>query len=313
MNANKIDGVKPFNSFYYRSCYYHQLISALSCFGVDENNVIRNMFLFLSEDFGYEEKDIIAENELLKHLGCKALRCKLTKRSFCKSIDKGNPLIVGVDCYYLESRNDTYMVRHAPHYILMLGYDLSKDEAYVVDHDYMNSIRFDEVTISLNNLLLAAKCFNEWDGHKRRACQMIQNKTPCLNSQRLNLWKYLPKNCLEENRNISEKNLKALKELFIGDGSALKLKLQAISNYINKVYQFYKILSNIHVLTVESENIDLNRLISAYGVVQSAIWRMNAKKIYTVEKEQQAKLLNKIDEILGLEARIYDDMMRGIK
>lgn len=34
MMKNKIDGVKPFNEFLYKSCYYHQLMAALECFGI---------------------------------------------------------------------------------------------------------------------------------------------------------------------------------------------------------------------------------------------------------------------------------------
>lgn len=72
-----------------------------------------------------------------------------------KRIDKGCPVIVGVDCFYLESRSDTYRITHAPHFILAYGYDLEKREVNVVDHIYRNSFEYSKKTISLDNLLWA--------------------------------------------------------------------------------------------------------------------------------------------------------------
>ncbi len=49
MMKNKIDGVKPFNEFLYKSCYYHQLMAALECFGIEAKEVLLNGFVFRRE------------------------------------------------------------------------------------------------------------------------------------------------------------------------------------------------------------------------------------------------------------------------
>ena len=145
------------------------------------------------------------------------------------------------------------------------------------------------------------------------ACRAVKNKVPQLNCEYLNLWKELPAGQFEKNRNISEKNLRELKELFAGDENNLKQKLQLINKYVNSVRQFFKILASVKILQVDGENIDLNRLVAGYGIIQSMIWKMNEKQKFTVTKEQQDKLISKIDEIIELEDRVYDELARVLK
>ena len=37
MKKNKIEGVRPFNDLYFRSCYYHQLLAGLNAFNIDKD------------------------------------------------------------------------------------------------------------------------------------------------------------------------------------------------------------------------------------------------------------------------------------
>ena len=50
MKKYKIEGVQPFNKFSFRSCYYHQLIAALSCFGISFESVLLSSFVFAGKD-----------------------------------------------------------------------------------------------------------------------------------------------------------------------------------------------------------------------------------------------------------------------
>ena len=309
MERNKIKGVKPFNQFFFRSCYYHQLISALSCFGISEDNVLYNAFPVLSEKFGYKIKNIYNEKKLLSYLGCKNQHGILNLDAICKSIDKGNPIIIGIDIYYFESRSDTYLKYHDTHFILMLGYDREKDEAYIVDHDYANGTRYQEKTISLDNLLLAAKYYNKLRGRKRVGCQIIQSNVPALNSQNLHLWEMLPKSVLKNNLEISSRNLSALKDLFSREESMTEQKTQLVHNYLKGISQFYKVYSNNEILQNE-DRVSIGKLISGYGILLSVIWKMEVKQDYNVPKEQSDKLISKIDEIMTLEKQVYQILMR---
>jgi len=37
MKKNKIEGVKPFNDFFFKSCYHQQLIAGIASFGIDRD------------------------------------------------------------------------------------------------------------------------------------------------------------------------------------------------------------------------------------------------------------------------------------
>ena len=43
-----------------------------------------------------------------------------------KYIDKGFPLLIGVDIFYYKARTDDYNKIHASHFVLIYGYDQKK-------------------------------------------------------------------------------------------------------------------------------------------------------------------------------------------
>ena len=60
MMKNKIDGVKPFNEFLYKSCYYHQLMAALESFGIEAKEVLLNGFVLIKENFETNQTGILS-------------------------------------------------------------------------------------------------------------------------------------------------------------------------------------------------------------------------------------------------------------
>ena len=51
MKKNKINGVRPFNDFFFRSCYYHQLMAGIACFGIDRDAILLNAFTLIQNNF----------------------------------------------------------------------------------------------------------------------------------------------------------------------------------------------------------------------------------------------------------------------
>ena len=45
MKKNKIEGVKPFNDFFFKSCYHQQLIAGIASFGIDRDAILLNSFV----------------------------------------------------------------------------------------------------------------------------------------------------------------------------------------------------------------------------------------------------------------------------
>lgn len=64
MIKNKIEGVKPFNKFWLKSCYYHQLIAGLSALGVDRELFLLNAMVFAKEGFSADEGGFLARGSL---------------------------------------------------------------------------------------------------------------------------------------------------------------------------------------------------------------------------------------------------------
>ncbi len=311
MRKFKIEGVKPFKRFLFRTCYYHQLISALSCFDIDAEYILANAFTFIRDNFEYEDKDIYPEKELLEKLGCKIVKCRIDRRKLCKNIAAGHPVIVGVDCYYLESRADTYKYRHDPHYILAYGYDLDKDEVNVVDHDYVNDWAYKEKTISLGNLLLSDKMFSRGVNNKRHTCRIIEKRGLPVITDIRQIWQNISKSEIVASREASKNNLAKLRKMFFDDTDALKNNIKKIHEYWTSVNRFYKTLAALDMFESEEYSAIIHKLTAACDVLQSAIWKTNAKKIYTFTPEQTEKIGHKLSEIDEYEEKIYAIICRG--
>ncbi len=90
MRKNIIDGVKPFSDFYFKTCYYHQMIAALSCFGIAAENVLMNTIMLVHDDFVIEDKDFYNDDELMSRLGCKLKKCNVAEKMLVRNIDNSN-------------------------------------------------------------------------------------------------------------------------------------------------------------------------------------------------------------------------------
>lgn len=304
MRENKIQQVKPFNAFLLRSCYYHQLVAALSCFGIGADSVLLNMFTCMHEDFGHEEQNILPEKELCRKLNCRIKRCRLGKHMLCKNIDAGNPIIVGVDCFYLENRAQTYRQRHDPHYILVYGYNLDTDTVNVVDHDYINDNKYREQVISLSNLLLCEKKFRRI--HDRWAtCRVVSKRNPAASLECLRLWQYIPQENVQNSRLASQSNLLTLRKMMGGDADLFRQKTKKAVSYITGMIRFYNVLMYARCFQSEELTACIGKLLGAYTLLRSVLWKAEARDAYVLPPEQCEKVLRKIDEIDMLEEKIY--------
>jgi hypothetical protein len=88
-------------------------------------------------------------------------------RQVCSSIDRGLPVILGLlDMYHLPYYPKFYHRMHIPqHYVLLVGYDLTKQEAYVQD----NSLP-EVQTVPLADLKEAWNVNNPGQGKKNTYC-----------------------------------------------------------------------------------------------------------------------------------------------
>ncbi len=304
MRKNKIEGVQPFNKFYLKSCYYHQLVAGLACFGISVEGIVLGSFVFPKKHFEIE-KISIPEKTLGKVLGFQNKRCNLSKKQLLCNIDKQRPIIVGVDCFYYESRPDTYQKLHDPHYVLVYGYDLDNGTLNVVDHRYKNSFEYIEKIISLDNLLYANKMFRRRPLKRKKTTNVLKE----LNNKQENLAVLSQYNhkLFQQAKEDSAFNLEVLKSLISQNSAALSAESTTITQYLEEMKNLF---SNFNVVAAFNNSKDyleaLFTIIGAYSNLLSIFWRMESKNDYGFAFRYKENLLSKIDALIDAENLIYD-------
>ena len=303
MLSNNIVGVKPFNEFWFKSCYYHQLVAGLSCFGITHGDFLVNSMVFIERDFLLDTTGILGEKEFEKFFGYTCRRCNITEKSLVKRIDKGCPVIVGVDCFYLESRSDTYRITHAPHFILAYGYDLEKREVNVVDHIYRNSFEYSKKTISLDNLLWANAMYKKKPYQKRITCRVLRKRGK---AQGKNILLKLDGKRLEKSRKNSLENLGEMKRMFAEDLPSLAESAERIINYLQNIKTSLYCVSKIEIFERDAEKkFVLFQLIGAYSNILSLFWKMFHQQNFEFCKKHSDSILRKIEAIEEAEEKVY--------
>ena len=148
-----IEGIKPFNKFFYRSCIYNAIFSVIEYYGGDILQVLSNdviLYKSLDQVNMVEKVTYIGEQSIENILETMGIRMKRIDKkdglieSIIASIDRGNPVVVGVDCFYEPIRPEFYLKENWPHNILIYGYDHLKQEFCVMEHTGINKLDYHE-------------------------------------------------------------------------------------------------------------------------------------------------------------------------
>lgn len=178
-----LKGIRPFNQFMFRSCYYHQLMSAYTHFNVDETIVLKS-FLPL---YGFDEKagmlslyeqTLLTDDQLQAFTGVRLIKRRKSVNpidEIIKAVDRGMPVIVAVDSFELKYRTEVYKKTHVVHYILVYGYCKSDKTFIISENAYENSPVFKESIMPMADLKYVMESFNQ---HLMRkdGCIMIKLK-----------------------------------------------------------------------------------------------------------------------------------------
>lgn len=308
MESNKIEGVKPFNEFLFRNCYWHQLIAGLSCLGIDGDNVLINSMVFAKEDFEVDESGILPTKEFEKFFGYRCRRCGVTERSLVKNIDRGRPVIVGIDCFFLESREDTYRKLHDPHFVLVYGYDREKRLAFVIDHKYRNGFNFSEKVVSLDNILLANRMYKKYIRRTHFTSRVLYLSEQ--GRQNGDLLEKIDKERLTEGKKYSENNLKELHRLLTEDINVLRENSERIIRYLRIMTTSLKCLSKSAFFGGNKSRLFLvDKLIIGYSNLSSLLVKMSAQNNFEYALKWRENIVRKINEVEEFEKKVYDLLM----
>ena len=303
MPKNKLEGVRPFNGCYFRSCFYHQLIAGMGCFGLPADNVLLTAFPIINRDFEARDR-ILSPETVRKCSGCRTKEILLTKDRLIKSIDAGHPVIVGVDCFYLEGRTDTYQKTHLTHFLLAYGYDTENDIVNAVDHSYVNSYKYTEKEVNLSNLLEANQRF---PNEKRNSVVLVRRRI--FRSGARKILRRIGERGMKENRENSRANLQQLKRLIAEDVSSLTSKAAMITDYLQKMKDFYQCFSRAELIAGLPEIQEaVADLAAAYSNMLSLFWKSAAQKNFEYSVNVKASIYRKLTSIEEKEKIFYEYM-----
>ena len=165
MKKNKIiEKIEPFNEFALGSCFSHSLVSVLSLKIPREQLLMTHSIkslLTVNECFYFE----LINNNTSKLIEDKTVtvfeKSKYLEENILAKINENTPLIVGVDCFYLDIRPDTYKKRHIQHFLTVYGYDLARQIFHIIEHSYVNGFNYSKCEISMKCLKRAAVSFEK--------------------------------------------------------------------------------------------------------------------------------------------------------
>lgn len=320
MAYKKIEGIKPFNDLQLKSCYYHQLAAALTGFGVNPQIVAGNYLPLYKYDAKQKSlalncSEILDEYKLEFWTGVQINKYKnidKLKEFVCEQIDTGTPVLLLVDCFYLDYREDTYLKNHNSHSILIYGYD-SKERTFIIsEHMYLNSYQYMEkfapmdVIIKAYNNFVARLMKNDWSlvtlTRKREARDFTVENF----AKEIKLRKEDLQNSLREFRKGMEFLCSCLfkQERFEQERDNMIF-------FIGKVLGYKNIQKNIigYLWGYGGIYKAADRIVENYIFIYGVLIKMRALKQYNIQYIE--KIMRRCSELLELESELHARLERG--
>ena len=320
MSVVKIDTIKPFNEIWFKNCYYSAYFPIIIALGETIVPLLTNqIFEFHIDDYGYisfDEKIYEKEDEIENKLGIKVIK-KIVVDDVIKrlksSINKGNPVLLKVDCFYESTRLDTYKKIHAPHVITVYGYNDKSKEFCILDHDSINSIMYKEKTLPYSDIQKAYESFTDKYMEYSEYSYYEYEKKENIDVHKIEeLYKnnYIKKDMLNEYklRNllycIDKADLNIKKLVCEKDLNGLNNQLNKLNELINNKKAEYYILKCVGYS--QDKEIMYKKSIQTWSLIRAIIAKFVFSKNF---KETAINVLNnKLDELRDIESSYYNDI-----
>jgi len=171
MSKIEIEGIEPIQDYFFNSCFYSSLFPVVEFFGRSVlpfmvNGIGAYMFYDTEERCSayirfYQEREIQDVLDEIKIDYQKIELCDKLHETIVENLNKKNPVIVAVDCFWETIRPEMYQKVHLPHYLLIFGYDDEKKEYLIIEQNHEEDILFHKKTIARDELEIAYKGFCE--------------------------------------------------------------------------------------------------------------------------------------------------------
>ena len=205
---HELKHIVPFNDYFFHSCFYTMLFTALQSMGRSTIPFFVNALTYYSfyqhkNRFGLYidlentvpiESFIAQQNIEIHALKC----CRDLKRKIVDAMSDGFCVLLSVDCFYEPFREEFYLKRHWPHTLLIFGFDLADDTFQIVEHDSVDSTFYFKRTIGIPDLVKAYQGYQSFfkksgentflalRGNDKEAFSRLEWKKRYIQSQREN-------------------------------------------------------------------------------------------------------------------------------
>ena len=162
MTDKSFMNIEPYNQLHFTNCFLHSFYPIVNYY---ERSVLSYILsqhyiysinehgLLIKKRIVIKEKSEIMKNQGLNESGKYKVEDILD--TVQNSLSNGKPVITAIDCFYENIRPDAYNKIHLPHFLLICGYDNSKKEFNILEHEYMDSLQYIKRSIEYDILSAA--------------------------------------------------------------------------------------------------------------------------------------------------------------
>lgn len=171
-SSNKQDkiilpNIVPFNDFFYYSCFYTMLFTAVKSLNRNIYSYMVNLLAYYSLYCAEDRLGIYIDVKNIEELipfsnkygiitNCKVYTDNL-KNDTIQAIKKHHLVIASVNCYYESLRNEFYMKKDWRHSLLVYGFDIDKQIFHIIEHDHIDNPFYSKKEISMDEFCKAYK------------------------------------------------------------------------------------------------------------------------------------------------------------
>lgn len=318
------EGYEPFNDLIYKDCFYNALFPIVKHYHKSIDVFLGNDAIIYTNDGSVQNIDIDYKEttniiDLINMYGIKTRQIVYSPdilQRMKEALVLQHPVIIRVDCYYLKERKDTYLTRHWPHTLLVLGYDDEKKIVNVFDQSDINALDFTDKQITYDEVYDAYEGLNAnfiVDEKSPSFIEFEQEESISVLSEKK------AKELFVENymqyRSLKEEGFLVL-EIFIHEFQTISKDQQwFLSHADGLAVSFRNILNSKYVEEFRfkrlfAEEIEISRiqkLISLWRLCLNILEKYAYRKRYKAESVET--ILNSLQEILSLEKELHQQIL----
>lgn len=308
MEKNKLEGVKPFGGqFWFRSCFYHELMYAAGAFGIDGRELLLEDFIYYEKNFRINQ-NILPMSEMYKSMGISLRHINVPNfETVAEHIDKGFPLFIGVDTFYYKARTDFYRKKHMPHFVLIYGYDRIKKNFYIIDHEYNNSYLFKEKEWEAADILYASDMYAKGICLYKATCIVMRHRK----IEEKRIWdKIVGKpSLIDESIKNFEADLQIIKSVLSDKRESLSEHCKRISGFF---YSMHRKRACLAESTIGSKSERLKKMLvdisNKDAFFRAVFLRLEWWNDYRFIDKNKGMLFEKLDELGQAEKTFFQEV-----